>query len=130
MTLDFSTKAWQENLPALGPHQAVISDIKFIYKEDITWMTMTWSLADGGAVEEFHGLDAPPDSPMRTKTVNGRRRINGLCEMHDIKTAFKSHDDISIALVGKSATIVIGHKFKGGMDEPIICGVTAPEKKK
>jgi hypothetical protein len=130
MTLDFSTKAWQENLPATGPHQAEISEIRFNPKEDITWLNITWKLADGGAVEEFLGVDAPPDSPMLAKTANGKRRINGLCEMHDLKPSFKSYDDITAALMGKSATVTIGHKFKGGMDEPIICGVTAPEKKK
>ena len=130
MTLDFSAKTWQDNLPAIGPHPAVISDIKFIPKEDITWMVVTWNLDGDGAVEELLGVDAPPDSPMLAKTANGKRRINGLCEMHDLKPTFKSYDDIVAALIGKSATVIIGHKFRGGMDEPVIRGVSAPVKKK
>ena len=130
MTLDFSKEAWQENLPALGPHQAVISDIKFIPKEGITWMAITWSLTGGTAVEELLGVDAPPDSPMSTKTADGKRRINGLCEIHEIGSTFKSYDDISAALIGKPATVVVAHKFRGGMDEPVIRGVSAPENPK
>ena len=128
MTLDFSTEAWQKNLPAVGPHQ--VSDINFIQKEDITWMAITWTLADGGAVEELLGVDAPPDSPMLAKTANGKRRLNSLCEMHKIKPSFKGYDDIAAAFIGKTATIVIGHKPSGDMDEPVIRGVSAPKKKK
>lgn len=130
MTLDFSIEAWQENLPAVGPHQAVITDITFKPKEDITWMIITWKLADGGAVEELLGVDAPTDSPMRAKTAPGKRRINGLCDMHNLKPTFKNYDEIVAALIGKSATVVIGYKTIGGMDEPVIRGVLAPEKKK
>jgi hypothetical protein len=130
MTLDFSTDAWQKNLPAVGSHQATISDINFIPKEDITWMIVTWTLADGGAVEELLGVDAPLDSPMLAKTANGKRRLNGLCEMHKIKPSFKGYDDIAAAFIGSAATVVIGHKPNGAMDEPVIRGVSAPSKNK
>jgi hypothetical protein len=130
MTLDFSTDAWQKNLPVVGSHQATISDINFIPKEDITWMIITWVLADGGAVEELLGVDAPSDSPMLAKTASGKRRLNGLCEMHKMKPSFKSYDDIAAAFISKAATVVIGHKPNGGMNEPVIRGVSAPEKKK
>jgi len=130
MTLDFSAKTWQDNLPAVGPHPAVISDIKFVAKEDITWMIVTWKLDGDGAVEELLGVDAPPDSPLLAKTASGKRRINGLCEIYDLKPAFKNYDDIVAALIGKSATVTIGHKFMGGMDEPVIRGVSAPVNKK
>ena len=128
MTLDFSTKAWQENLPAVGAHQAVISDIKFIPKDDITWMIITWSLADGGAIEELLGVDAPRNSLKRFKTGDGKRRINGLCEMHNLNPTFNNYDDMTAAFIGKSATVIVGHNFKGGMDEPVIRGVSAPEQ--
>ena len=127
MTLDFSTKAWQENLPVVGAHQAVVSDIKFIPKDDITWMVIRWSLKEGGAVEELLGVDAPTDSPLFPKTAPGKRRIIGLCEMHKIKPEFKGYDDIAATFVGKPATVIVGHKFNGGMDEPVIRGVSAPE---
>ena len=126
MALDFSTKAWQENLPALGPHQATITDIRFMPNDDITWMAITWQLEGGAAIDELLGLDAPPDSPMLAKTGPGKRRINGLCEMHKVKPTFKSYDDIAATLIGKAATVVVAHKFKGGMDEPVIRGVSAP----
>jgi hypothetical protein len=130
MTLDFSTEAWRKNLPTVGPHQATISDINFIPKDDITWMVITWTLASGAAVEELLGVDAPPDSPMLAKTANGKRRLNGLSEMHKIKPSFKGYDDIAAAFIGTTALVVIGHKPNGAMDEPVIRGVSVLEKKK
>jgi len=128
MTLDFSTEAWQADLPTKGPHQATISDIQFIPKEGITWIIITWFLSGGGAVEELLGVDAPKGSSMVSKTANGKRRIAGLCEIHDIEPAFASYDDITEALMGKTATVVVGHKYRGGMDEPVIRSVLPPEK--
>jgi hypothetical protein len=128
MSLDFSTEAWQANLPAVGSQQATITDMQFIPKEGITWLIITWSLADGSAVEEFLGIDAPKKSSMAAKTANGKRRINGLCEIHGIKPTFKSYDDITESLMGKTATVVVARKSQGGMDEPVIRAVSAPEE--
>ena len=52
MSLDFSNEAWKEALPKPGSHQALISDIKFISKDDITWMVINWELKTGDVVEE------------------------------------------------------------------------------
>ncbi len=129
MTLDFSNEAWKENLPAPGPHQAQISDIKFIPKDDITWMVINWELDVGGIVEELLGIDAPKNSPMLAKTAEGKRRINALCEMYNLKPQFKNYDDIAAAFIGEAATVTVAHKYKGGMDEPVIRGVTPPKSK-
>lgn len=129
MTLDFSNEAWRENLPETGSHSAKLTDMKFIPKEDITWLVMTWTLEGGAVVEELLGIDAPKDSPMLAKTANGKRRIMRLCEMHDIQPKFGSYDEILAALVGREATIVVAHRQKGGIDEPVIRGMSAPKPK-
>ncbi len=126
MTLNFSKEAWQESLPSPGPHQAILTDMKFISKHDITWLVVTWKLADGAIVEELLGVDAPKASPMLAKTANGKRRIMGLCEIHGVDPEFDTYDDIMAAFVGKPATVVVAHRHSGGMDEPVIRGVSAP----
>lgn len=129
MTLDFSNEAWKEYLPTPGSHQAQISDIKFIPKDDITWMIISWELDVGSVVEELLGIDAPKSSPMLAKTAEGKRRINGMCEMLDIKPQFSNYDDIAAAFIGETATVIVALKSRGGMDEPVIRGVTAPKLK-
>ncbi len=127
MALDFSNKAWKENLPLPGSHQAQISDIKFIPKDDITWMVISWQLDKGGVVEEILGIDAPKGSPLLNRTADGKRRINGLCEIIGLEPQFKNYDDIAAAFIGETATVTVALKFKGGMDEPVIRGVTPPK---
>jgi hypothetical protein len=129
MSLDFSNEAWKKNLPSPGSHQAQISDIKFIPKDDITWMIINWELDVGGVVEELLGIDAPKNSPMLAKTAEGKRRINGLCEMLELDPQFNTYDDIAAAFIGEAATVIVALKSRGGMDEPVIRGVTAPKLK-
>lgn len=127
MALDFSNKAWKETLPNPGPHQAQISDIKFIPKDDITWMIIYWELSGGGVVEEILGIDAPKDSPMLSRTADGKRRINSLCKIIELEPQFNEYDDIAAAFIGENATVTVALKYKGGMDEPVIRGVSAPK---
>lgn len=124
MTLDFTTDAFEANLPQAGRHLAVAEDVKIITSQnDVSYLIITWRLDSGQAVEQMSAIDAAPEHPQYGKTAEGKRLIQKLCEVASIEPKFKTYDDITAAFMGIRAEITLAHAMKQGMRVPAVRAV-------
>jgi hypothetical protein len=127
MPFDLSDEAWEASLPEPGIHNAKVTSVRLIPKDEMTLLLLVYEIVGKHGevhhIEEFLTVDAPGSS---SRLAQGKGRVKAILIASGRPISFDSVDRVPASLIGCRVSVVVGRRIRDSLPVPVIESVQGP----